>query len=306
MGKGSGRSIKGMNLVDALDYCKDILVRFGGHELAAGLTVMRCNIDEFKKRINDYAREHLTDDLSCIRFVADCVLEAEDVSLTLANEICALEPFGVANPTPIFRINGLTLNKIISMGSGKHSKLLLKYGDLSLQAVCFGMPASSLDFYSGEELDLLCQINVNEYKGQSTVQLVAQDVALSTKCAEKYEQEKQRYHEICSGSPFFCDEDVLPSRGDVAEIYKLIRRENTDGFTTFSYRMLRSRVFDACNRNMNYIKLRFALDILCDMRVCDIKLTDEDRFEAEVCKNAAKTNIELSETYRNLCEQCGD
>ena len=78
MGKGSGRSIKGLNLVEALDHCKDLLVRFGGHELAAGLTVMRCNIDEFRKRINDYARENLTEDLSCIRYMADCELNCDE------------------------------------------------------------------------------------------------------------------------------------------------------------------------------------------------------------------------------------
>lgn len=189
MGKGSGRSIKGMNLVDALDYCRDLLVRFGGHELAAGLTVMRCNIDEFRKRINDYAREHLTDDLSCIRYVADCELGSEEIDISLANEISALEPFGVANPTPVFLVKGLSVNKIISMGSGKHSKLLLESGERNLQAVYFGMPASSLEFYPGEQVDILCQINVNEYRGQTAVQLVVQDIKLSGDCLREYDCE---------------------------------------------------------------------------------------------------------------------
>ena len=305
MGKGSGRSIKGMNLVDALDYCKDLLVRFGGHELAAGLTVMRCNIDEFKKRINDYAREQLTEDLSCIRYVADCELDAEDVSLNLANEISALEPFGVANPTPVFRINGLSLNKIISMGSGKHSKLLLDCGDRNLQAVCFGMPASSLDFFPGEKVDVLCQINVNEFRGQTAVQLVVQDVKLSGDCLREYDSEEARYKEICRGATFSDDEDVLPTRSDVAEVYKLIRRENLSGHTSFSYRMLRALLFDTCTRSIGYIKLRFALNILDEIHVCEVGDEDGSTFSAEVDRNAAKTNIESSETYRRLCGQCG-
>ena len=306
MGKGSGRSIKGMNLVDALDYCKDLLVRFGGHELAAGLTVMRCNIDEFKKRINDYARDQLTEDLSCIRYVADCELDAEDVSLSLANEISALEPFGVANPTPVFRINDLTLNKIISMGSGKHSKLLLESGDRNLQAVYFGMPASSLDIFPGEKVDVLCQINVNEFRGQTAVQLVVQDVKLSGDCLREYDSEEARYKEICRGAAFSDNEDVLPTRSDVAEVYKLIRRENLSGHTSFSYRMLRALLFDACNRSIGYIKLRFALNILDEIHVCDVGDENGSTFSAEVDRNAAKTNIESSETYRRLCGQCGD
>lgn len=306
MGKGSGRSIKGMNLVDALDHCKDLLVRFGGHELAAGLTVMRCNIDEFKKRINDYAREHLTEDLSCIRYVADCELASDEIDISLANEISTLEPFGVANPTPVFLVKGLTVNKIISMGSGKHSKLLLESGDRNLQAVYFGMPASNIEFYPGERIDLLCQINVNEYRGQTSVQLVVQDIKLSGDCLSEYDSDEARYKEICDGAAFSDDEDILPTRSDIAEIYKLIRRENLSGHTSFSYRMLRSMLHEACNRSVNYIKLRFALNILDDIRVCEVGEKGEDTFSVEVYQNAAKTNIESSETYRRLCGQCGD
>ena len=305
MGKGSGRSIKGMNLVDALDYCKDLLVRFGGHELAAGLTVMRCNIDEFRKRINDYAREHLTEDLSCIRYVADCELSADDVGIALANEIGTLEPFGVANPTPTFIIKDLTLNKIISMGSGKHSKLLLSSGDKNLQAVYFGMPSSSFEFYPGERVDLICQVNLNEYRGQTTVQLVVQDIKLSGQCLERYDSDEARYKEICEGAQFSDVEDVLPTRSDIAEVYKLIRRENESGHTSFSYRMLRSQLFEEYNRSMSYIKLRFAISILDDIRVCGVENANDETFSVEVYHNAEKTNIERSETYRRLCGQCG-
>ncbi len=306
MGKGSGRSIKGMNLVDALDHCKDLLVRFGGHELAAGLTVMRCNIDEFKKRINDYAREHLTEDLSCIRYVADCELASDEIDISLANEISTLEPFGVANPTPVFLVKGLTVNKIISMGSGKHSKLLLESGDRNLQAVYFGTPASNIEFYPGERIDLLCQINVNEYRGQTSVQLVVQDIKLSGDCLSEYDSDEARYKEICDGAAFSGDEDILPTRSDIAEIYKLIRRENLSGHTSFSYRMLRSMLHEVCNRSVNYIKLRFALNILDDIRVCEVGEKSADTFSVEIYQNAAKTNIESSETYRRLCGQCGD
>jgi single-stranded-DNA-specific exonuclease len=304
VGKGSGRSIKGMNLVEALDYCKDLLVRFGGHELAAGLSVMRCNIDEFRKRINDYAREHLTDDLSYIRYEADCEVEPEYVSLAMANEIAMLEPFGVANPTPVFLIKDLTVNKVISMGAGKHSKLLLSSGGHNFQAVYFGMPASSLEFYPGEKIDVLCQINVNEFRGVSSVQLLIQDVRLSEICEGEYDSEEIRYREILDGAEFTGDENVLPTRADIAEIYKFFRRENMSGHTSFTYRMLRSQLFEYSNMAVNYAKLRFAISILGDIRVCGVAEESDKTVSVEVFKNATKTNIELSETYKKLCEQC--
>ena len=305
LGKGSGRSIKGMNLVNALDYCKDQLVRFGGHELAAGLTVRRCDIEAFKKMINEYAREQLTEDLTCVRYVADCALSAHEVDMALADEISALEPFGVSNPTPSFIVRELTVNKVISMGAGKHSKLLLNADGLHFQAVCFGMSASSLEFYPGEKVDVLCQVSVNEYRGVKSVQLVVQDIKLSEKYESEYGNEAERYREILGGALFSSDEDILPSRADIVEIYKLLRRENLSGHTYFSYRMLRSQLLESNNRTVGYAKLRFAISILDEINVCGISEENGDNFSVEVYKNAAKTNIELSETYRRLCGQCG-
>ncbi len=304
LGKGSGRSIKGMNLVDALDYCKDLLVRFGGHELAAGLTVMRCNIDEFRKRINDYARENLTEDLSCIRYVADCELEADEIDMSLANELCIMEPFGVANPAPVFLVRGLRVSKMISMGAGKHTKLLLGSGDLNFQAVCFGMSAASLEIFPGELIDLMCQISINEFRGQRSVQLVVQDIRLSEDIAASYGNEVERYAQVLGGASFSHDEDILPSRADIAEIYKILRKENMNGHTDFSYREFRSSIAEICRRDMSFAKIRFALNILNDIRVCRVDEDRDDYFSVEVNRNAAKTNIELSETYRRLCAQC--
>jgi single-stranded-DNA-specific exonuclease len=294
-----------MNLVDALDYCKDLLVRFGGHELAAGLSVMRCNIDEFRRRINEYAALHLTDDLSCVRYEADCEIMPEEIDLSLAGELASLEPFGVANPTPLFLVRELTVNKIIGMGAGKHSKLLLSCGDRHFQAVCFGTSAIELDFYPGEKIDLLCQVSINDFRGQPTVQLVVQDIRLSGDYAKRYENERARYHQILDGAEFDGDEDVMPTRADIAEIYKFFRRESAVGHTSFNYRMLRSQLGEYSSKYINYAKLRFAISILGDIKVCGVDEETEDNLSVEVYRNAAKTNIELSETYKRLLKQCG-
>lgn len=305
LGKGSGRSIKGMNLVDALDYCKDILVRFGGHELAAGLTVMRCNIDEFRRRINEYARAQLTDDLSVIKYEVDCEISPCEVDIGLAEQLAVLEPFGVSNPTPTFLLRGLTVSRIISMAGGKHTKLILNSGDESYQAVCFGMNTSSLEIYPGEEIDVLCQITVNEFRGVSSVQLVVQDFKLSDQLEDEYNHQKDRYHQILDGASFSSEEDILPTRGDIAEIYKFFRKENISGNKCFTYRFLRSRIREHSGRYISYPKLRFAISILGDINVCGIGENDTDTISVEVYKNARKTNIETSETYKRLCGQCG-
>ncbi|MBQ2251482.1 MAG: single-stranded-DNA-specific exonuclease RecJ, partial [Clostridia bacterium] len=107
VGKGSGRSVKGVNLVDALTYCSDLLIKYGGHELAAGLTVDREHFDAFKERINQFVRENVSEKSQSIVIEADAYIEAEDVNLAQANELFLLEPYGVANPSPTFFMSSL-------------------------------------------------------------------------------------------------------------------------------------------------------------------------------------------------------
>ena len=301
VGKGSGRSVKGMNLVDALDACRDLLVRFGGHELAAGLSVTRENVDAFRKAINEYARERLTEDLSCIRHEADFELTSSEITMRTVGEISSLEPFGVANQTPSFIVRGLTLDKIIPMGAGKHTKLMLTLDGRSYQAVCFGMPAESLDFYPGDKLDILCQLGLNEFRGVTSIQLVVQDVRLCEKLQAEYDKGVARYAEISGGASFEDGEDIIPTRADVAELYKYFKRETNYSSRTFTYRMILSRL--GGGNNMSYSKLRFALRILDDMKVCAIEERGEGEVSVRICPRAEKTSIENSETYKRLAHQ---
>ena len=124
-GKGSGRSVKGMNLVEALTYCEDTLVKYGGHELAAGLTVKRGMLDEFRKKINEYADKVFTEDMFKVRVEADCELQASDLTLKFAKDIMRLEPFGVGNAAPVFLMKNVTVKGIRYMGGGKHSRFTL-------------------------------------------------------------------------------------------------------------------------------------------------------------------------------------
>lgn len=303
IGKGSGRSIKGINLVGALDYCKEHLVQFGGHELAAGLSVMRCNIPEFRKMINDYVRENFSDEVFTVKCEVDLELREDELSMQAAEELSMLEPFGVANPTPQFIVRDLTLDKVVTMSAGKHSKLMLASGSKNFTAVCFGMPASSLDVNFGEKVDLLCQLGINEYRGQRSLQLFAQDVRVSDALRDTYRSEKEKYIGIIGGENFSADENVMPTRADVAAVYKFLRYEGMCGHTVYSYRVLRCSILEQLGIDFGTVKLRFIKKILGEMKVCEFDDLSEDIFEFEVCKNADKSNIELTPTYKMLERQ---
>ena len=135
VGKGSGRSICGMNLVDALKNCGDLLTKYGGHELAAGLSINREDLPEFKRRMNEYARTCLTEDNLVTSYDVDMELNETDVTLRQAEELDLLEPCGVSNPVPLFAMCSVNVATVSAIGNGKHSRFIFEKNGVSMQAV---------------------------------------------------------------------------------------------------------------------------------------------------------------------------
>lgn len=303
IGKGSGRSIKGLNLVDALSYCDDILVRFGGHELAAGLSVRRGDVDEFRKKINEYAAQRLSDEDTRVVCEADCELRVADISMELAEEIECLEPFGVSNATPVFMMRDLEVDRISPLGAGNHCKLFFGKEARSINAVMFGTAASELDFYRGEHVDILCRLSINEFRGERTVQLILSDIRMSERLEERMRADKARFAEVMGGAGFYADENILPSRDDVALVYKILRAGANHGRSVMSGRALMSAVGEYTS-NVGYVKLGFIICIIRDMGVIKICPESENLFSFEIVKDAKKTSVESSETYQMLLRGC--
>ncbi len=302
-GKGSGRSVKGLNLVEALAACDDLLVKYGGHELAAGLTVKRGMLDDFRRRINEYARERLTDDSISDRVFADCEISASDVNMKLAMELTLLEPFGVGNASPQFIIKNADVCRVTYLGGGKHTKLLLRKDGELLTAMYFGVGEGELGFDEADTVDVLFSIDVNEYRGARTVQLILHDARRAEDEARAVTDSKQRYAEIRGGERFFESEDILPSRDDFAAVYTMLRRQYRAHVTSLSVSdMLRTLKSDGLH--MSYCKLKFILAILRELQICEIEETGEDVYSFEIFFNASKTSIEKSSILKKLRSQC--
>lgn len=304
VGKGSGRSIKGINLVEALSHCSEHLVQFGGHELAAGLSVTRKDIPAFRRMINDYAKECFSDDIFAMKCEADCELSVDELSMDVVDEVSMLEPFGVANTTPLFLVRGLTLERVVSMGGGKHSKIMLNKDSKSFTAVWFSNAGAAIEYRFGEKVDLLCQLAINEYRGQKSLQLIVQDMRLSPELEATYTNEKDQYLEITNGARFDNAEKIIPSRAEVAHVYKFLRYESMCGREAYSYRHLMCAIREQIGVEISTLKLRFIVKMLADMAICDIEFYSDDLFGFEVCKNAQKSNLELTATYKMLVSQC--
>lgn len=304
-GKGSGRSIKGMNLVEALTACEDLLIKYGGHELAAGLTVKRANLDAFRQRINEYAKQNLTEDVFRVRMEADAELTVRDVTMKMAEELSLLEPFGVGNAAPVFLMRNAHVKKITHMGGGKHTRLLLEQDGICLTALYFGVGEGELGFSCGDLIDVLFTVDINDYKNVRSVQMVLQDTRMAQTVSHRLEEQKRRYDEICGGAAFFSDENVVPTREDCAEVYKLLRWAFRNGTSVIAQWDL-MKLLHAASREetISYIKLKYILRILNELQICEVEELEEDLYRFGVLFRTSKTSIDQSSILKKLKSQC--
>lgn len=297
IGKGSGRSIKGLNIVDALVHCNDLLLKYGGHELAAGLSIERSKVPEFKERINAYAREHLTADslVTCVDI--DSELQTNDLNLAFAEELYLLEPYGISNPVPVFALKNAEIVDSMLIGNGRHTKYTVKKDGQTLTALFFGKSLSELDFYSGDDVDIIFNIDINEYQNTKTVQMIVRDMDYSDSLKKKIENERALYNDIKNGRKIKPEEDYFPARDDFVRIYLHIQQEVRQGNNTISIHSIMHKI-----KTMPYIKIRFVIDILHETNVLGVERAEfeEDKYIFKLYSFKNKINIEKSNIYKLL------
>ena len=303
VGKGSGRSIKGMNLVDALFHCSDLLVKFGGHELAAGLSVTRENLPLFREKINAYARENLSEADMVPTVEADLEVRFEDVNMTLAESLRALEPYGVGNPVPTFAMYGVTVADISPVSDGKHTRLTLTKDGRDLTAMYFSVSPKSLDIFVGDTADLIFNLDVNDWMGRRSVQLIVKDIRASEKQSVKQDGERERFQQIWSGASFLASEDILPDRNDFAAVYRLILSSSRLGVDTLSHREICAKASAAEGRCIGYIKLKIIIKVLTELNVIGIEERSEELYTFRLHYSSGKTDLEKSSLLRRLRSQ---
>ena len=176
---GSGRCIEGMNLANSLNACSDLLVKHGGHQAAAGLTIKTENIDEFADRFDQYACEHLSDEDLVPKLKADFKVQSSYLTLPAMEELQQLEPFGVDNPSPRLMMYNLRLHGSPNLiGKEKnHLKLFVTDGGQTLEAVGWGMSDYFIALKNKNiRLDLAFEPEINEWANNRRVQLKIEDM----------------------------------------------------------------------------------------------------------------------------------
>ncbi len=303
VGKGSGRSIKGMNLVDALCYCEENLVKFGGHELAAGLSVKRSELNTFREKINEYARANLTKEDMIPTVEADCKIEFEDITLSLAKAFQMLEPYGVANPVPVFVMSGVTVNEISGISEGKHTRFTFGNGKFTLSAMYFSNSPTSLGIYVGDKVDVLFNIDINEWGGRENVQIIVRDIKHTENQQTVFKKERERFEEIKAGAPFSAAENIMPSREDFAAVYNLMRSSLRIGVNTLTHRDITSRFSQPGARIIGYIKLKIIIMVLKELNLVSLEEISDEVYKFDMHYTTTKTELEKSTWLRRFRSQ---
>ncbi len=174
--KGSGRSVSGFNLFEALEKSSDLLEKFGGHELAAGLTIKSANIEEFRKKINEFSDANISETLLVPTIPLDAAIKVPYITMETVRDINRLQPFGVDNPTPAFAVRNIKIHKISVMSEGKHLRMTLSKDGKYLDSVGFGMGEFYHHFEEGDFIDVAFSLDINDYRGFQNVQLVLKDI----------------------------------------------------------------------------------------------------------------------------------
>jgi len=304
MGKGSGRSIKGLNLVDALSHCDDVLSKFGGHELAAGLSVTRENLPAFRKKINDYARCNLTTEDMIPTVEADMEISFSSISLSLAEDLQVLEPYGVGNPMPTFFTSGINVNEITSISEGKHTRFSFGDGRGNVSAMFFSNSPDSLGIYNGDKVDIIYNLDINEWLGRRTVQLNIKDIRHSEGQHKLYEKEEKRFNEIWNGASFSADEGILPDRDDFAAVYRYIVNTARQGEDVLAHRDIISGMRKSHDsKGIGYVKLKIIIKVFTELNILGINEISPEVYRFKVYFSSSKTDLEKSNLLRRIRSQ---
>ncbi len=218
---GSGRSIEGFSLFDALTACNDMLENYGGHELAAGVTLKTEHVAEFRRRINRYAAaQYPVMPTPVLRL--DFKLRPGQVDVEKLQLIAALEPFGSGNPSPVFQLSDMRLENITPVGNGRHLRLAFSRDGVMMSAMKFQTTPAEFPVPCGTKLHLAVTLERNEFRGVVTPSVIIKDIHFAETDQDVFLDESARVEALLRGEAVDHAVACVPERAHVTALYRLL------------------------------------------------------------------------------------
>lgn len=224
-GKASSRSHGGFNLFASLSALSPLLESYGGHELAAGFTISRANIPEFRRQICALAAQYYTDDVPRTVLDVDCAVSPELLTLHNVDALQMLEPCGNGCPKPVLMMKNLTIDRISMVGGGRHMRLRLCSGHTYLNAIYFSANPQTVSIQPGDLVDVAFTPQVNEFRGARTVQMNVIDIRPS--CSAECLPDAAPYRDMQRGNLTSGEAAaLLPDRKMLALVWRYLDAAN--------------------------------------------------------------------------------
>ena len=304
VGKGSCRSWGGFNLFAALESCSDLLLGFGGHELAAGFTIDAANIPAFRARMNQYAAEYWVGKAPESTLEIDVELHQPGrVTLQEVEALAALEPYGSGNARPLFCLMGATLLRMQNVGQNRHLKLRLGKGSAQFDGIFFSTNTAACGCQEGDRVDAAFYLQVNEFRGSRTVQLQMVDIRPSLSASSR-EQECLTLLAQCTGGETVSAKNarrMLPSREQYAAVWRTLVHMTPEGALHTAYLPLLRSLSAALGKTDSFLRSAFCLAVFQERGLLQLELHGDD-IDLQLAGKDKKVKLEDSEYIRRLTD----
>ena len=302
VGKGSCRSWGGFNLFAALEACSDLLLGFGGHELAAGFTIEADNIPAFRKRVNQFAREYRGGEAPVSSLDVDvAIAQPGRVTLEEVEALDALEPYGAGNTRPVFCLCGATLERSQNVGQNRHLKLRLSKGSAQFDGIFFSATAESCGCPPGSRVDAAFYLQINEFRGSRAIQLQLVDLRPSLAPSGR-EEESLALLERCLADGTVLPREamrLIPSREQFVRLWRALQKSvPPEGMTTPYLPLLRTLAATLGGADA-FLRTALCLAIFAERGLLSCG-RDGDEVTVRLTDRGKKVDLEQSPCLRRL------
>ena len=281
--RGSGRSIEGFDLFEALCSCRKLFTKFGGHSMAAGISLKTRDIERFRETVNRYAAA-VPAVTPVLRL--DCKLNPAALSVEMPQLLELLEPFGTGNPEPRFGLYGMQLRRIVPVGGGKHLRLVFTRGTAETCCMLFRTGPKDFPYRPGDTVDLAVSLDGREYRGEKRLSVIIRDIRPSGMDIDALLLGKLTYEKYKRGERLTEKEAalLLPSYGHFAALYRFLRANG--GWRESPVLLL----YRLNSPEIGYGRLMVALEVFAEhglLTVC----RENERLSVNLCSAGEKVDL---------------
>ena len=299
-GKASSRSFGGFNLFSSLTALAPLLESYGGHELAAGFTISRRNIPRFREDICAMAASYYADAGPRTVLEVDCAIPPELMTVRNVDKLSILEPCGNGCPKPVFAMERLTVERITMVGGGRHMRLRLRSGQYTLGAIYFSATPESVSIEQGDLVDVAFNAQVNEFRGERTVQMNVLDIRPS--CSAECSPELLEYPRIRAGLSPAAAAQLLPDRVTLGDVWRYLAASGPR--IQENPLCLCRKIVRRSGRALSVGKMLTCLDIFDDVGLLRTHRLHKC-IRIDLCRTSGKADLNQSQTMQLLLRAKG-